>query len=113
MPNLGIFSLSDEKCQHMIITLKHPELFADKANLVILRENKVFPINKMTKAPLPGVATSSKGLLQEESELLMVCTSDGFDLDAYKLIDESGYDLTKPLSLGHVIEANPYGFNDT
>ena len=63
----------------------------------------------MTKARLPGVITSSEGLLQKESDLPMVCTSDGFNLDACKLIEESGYDFNKPPSLGHVIDAKPYG----
>jgi len=67
----------------------------------------------MTKAPLPGVVTCSKGLLQEESDLLTVSTSYGFDLDAYKLMEESGYEFTKQLSLGHVIDPKPYGPNDT
>ena len=39
-------------------------------------------------------------------------TSDGLDLNAYKLMDKFGYDFNKTPSLGHVIEAQPYGFND-
>ena len=63
--------------------------------------------------PLLGVTTSSKSLLHEESDLLAMCTSGGFDLDTYKVMEESGYDFTKPLSLGHIIEAKPYGPTDT
>ena len=65
----------------------------------------------MTKTPCFGVATSSKGLLQEESNLLMVHTSDGFDLNAYKLMKESRYDFSKPSSPGYVIDAKRYGPN--
>jgi len=96
----------------MVPTLRHPKLFVNKVNWAILRENGVLPISKTTKAPLPSVASSSKGLLQEESDLPMVCTSDGFNSDAYKLMEESGYDFSKPPSLGHIIDAKPYGLND-
>jgi len=47
----------------MIAALNHPKLFADKVNRVILRENGVLPVSKMTKEHLPGVVSSSKGLL--------------------------------------------------
>jgi len=60
----------------------------------------------------PGVAASSKGLLYEESDLPVVRTSDGLDLDVYKLMDKSGYDFSKPPSLRHVIDTKPYGPND-
>ena len=46
-----IFSLLDKKRQHMAISFKHPELFADKVNWAVLRENGVLPFSKMTKAP--------------------------------------------------------------
>jgi len=63
----------------MVTDLKHLELFADKVSCAIIREIGVLPVSDMTKAPFPRVATSSKGLLQEESSLPMVHTSDGFD----------------------------------
>jgi len=66
----------------------------------------------MTKAPLLGVATSSKGLLQKESDLPTMCTSDRFDRDAYKLMEESRYDFSKPPFSGHIIDVKPYGPND-
>jgi len=96
----------------MVAALKHLELFANKVHWVLLRENGVFPVGKMTKAPLFGVATSSKGLLQKTSDLSMVRTSDGFDLEAYKLVEESGYDFSKSPPLGNVIDAKPYGPKD-
>jgi len=65
----------------------------------------------MTKTPFSSVATSSKGLLQEESNLSMVHTSDGFDQDAYKLMEESGYDFSKLSSPGYVIDVKSYGPN--
>jgi len=40
-------------------TLKCPELFPDKINWTVLREIGVLQVSKMTKAPLPGIATSS------------------------------------------------------
>jgi len=39
-------------------------------------------------------------------------TNDGFDLNAYKLVEKFGYDFSKSPSLGYVIEAKPYGVND-
>jgi len=95
--------LPNEMLQHIVAALKHPELFIDRVNCAILRENGVLPINK-TKAPLPDVGTSSKGLFQEESGLPRVRTSDGFDLNAYKLMKKSDYDFSKPPPLGNVIE---------
>jgi len=71
----------------------------------------VLQVSKVTKAPFPSVATS-KGLLQEESSMSIVHTSNGFDLDAYKLMDELGYDFSKLPSLGQIIDAKPYGPND-
>jgi len=68
--------------------------------------------NKLTKAPLPDFIASSKGLLQEKSDLPRVCTSDGFDPNVYQLIEKFNYDFSKPPSLGHVIEANSYALND-
>jgi len=43
----------------------------------------------------------------------MVHTSDGFDLDTYnKLMEGSGYDFSKPPSIGHVIDTKLYGPKD-
>ena len=72
----------------------------------------MLPVSKMTKAPPLGVATSSNSLLQEESGLPMARTSDGFDPDAYKLMEELGYHFSKPPSLRYIIDAKPYGLND-
>jgi len=58
-----IFSQPNETHQHMVIALKHPELFSDKVNWAILRENGVLPANTMIKALLHRVVTSSKGFL--------------------------------------------------
>ena len=41
----------------------------------------------------------------------MVHTSDGFDPNAYKLMEESGSDFRKPPSSGYVIDIKPYGPN--
>ena len=86
--NLGqVFSLPNEPRQHIATTLKHPNLFADKVSYAILRENGILPLNKMTEATFLGITTSSKGLLQEESNLPTLYISDGFDSDTYKLMD--------------------------
>jgi len=99
-----IFSLPNEARQHMVTPLKHPELFSDKVNWGNLRENGVLPVSKMTKAPFSR-------LLEEESNLPIMDTSDRFDPDAYNLMEESGYDFSEPQSPGYVIAAKPYGTN--
>jgi len=67
----------------------------------------------MAKASLPSFIASSKRLLQKESDLLSVRTSDGFNLNAYKQMKTSGYGFNKPPPLGNVIKAKPYRLNDT
>ena len=51
-------------------------------------------------------------LKHPESNLPTVHTSNGFDPDTYKLMDELGYHFSKPPSPGHVIDSNPYEPND-
>jgi len=69
--------------------------------------------SKVTRAPLAGFVMSSKGSLQEEADLPKVCTEDEFDPSAYKLLKKLGYDFNKPVPLGRLIEARPYGINET
>ena len=47
------------------------------------------------------------------ADLLKVCTEDGFNPNTYKLLKKSGYDFNRPIPLGCVIEAKPYGINET
>jgi len=70
----------------------------NKVNLAILWENNVFSIHKahyskLAEATLPSFVASSKGFLQEESNLSRVHRSDDFHLNAYKLMEKSGYDF--------------------
>jgi len=80
----------------------------NEANWAMLKQNDVHPIHmstfsKLTKATLHTFIGASKGLFQEEIDLPRVCTSDGFDLNSYKLMKRSGYDFNKPTSLRHII----------
>jgi len=89
----------------------------NKVDWVVLRKNDALSLHKAsysksTKAPLPSFVTSSKGLLQEESDLPRVCTSNVFNPNACKLMEKFGYEFSEPPSLGHVIEEKPYGLND-
>jgi len=54
-----MFTLPNETRQHMVTALKHLELFVNKVNCAILRENIVLAVSKMAKEPLLGVTTSS------------------------------------------------------
>ena len=56
---------------------------------------------------------SSKESLQEKGDLSKVWTDDGFDPNVYKLLKKSGYDFNRPVPLGYVVEAKPYGINKT
>ena len=96
----------------MVAALKHLALVANKASCATLGENGALQVSKMTKTLFPGVATSSKGLLREAGNLPVVHTSNGFDPNAYKLMEESGYDFSKSPSPGHVIDTKHYGPND-
>jgi len=89
-----------------------------KKPIIVSLEINVLPTHnaskiKVARAPLFGFVVSSKGSLQEESDLLKVHTDGGFDPIAYKLIKKSDYDFDKLVSLGHVIQAKPYSNNDT
>jgi len=84
----------------------------------VLKGKGVLPTHKpnqsnVVRAPLTGFIVSSKGSHQEEVNLLNVCTDDGFDPNAYKLLKKSGYNFNKPVPLGYAIEAKPYGINET
>jgi len=81
-------------------------------------KNGVLPLhkachNKIAVTPFLDFVASYRGPLQEEGGLSKVCTSDGFDQNAFKLMKRSGYDFGKPPVLGIVVEARPYGLNDT
>ena len=78
----------------------------------VLPTHKATP-SKVAKAPLASFVMSSKGSLQEEADLPKVLTEDGFDPKAYKLLKKSGYDFNKPVPLGRLIKAKPYGINET
>ena len=69
--------------------------------------------NKIVAVLLPGFVASFRGLLQEEGGLPKARTSDGFDPNVYRLMKRSTDDFSKPPLLGSVIEAKPYGLNDT
>jgi len=42
-----------------------------------------------------------------------VRTEDGLDPNLHKLLKKSGYDFNRPVPLGRVLEAKPYGINET
>ena len=90
----------------------------NEASCCVLKEEGVLPVHranpsKLTKASLPSFVASSKGSLQEESELLMMRVSDEFDPNAQNLMKRPSYDFSKPTPLGHVIEVKPRGLNST
>jgi len=94
------------------------DIKCNKVNFSILKENDMLLVhntryNKLAKAPLPGFIASYKHLIQEASDLLRVHTSDGFDLNACKLMKKSSYDFSKPTPLRNVIKPRPYGLEDT
>ena len=88
----------------------------NEASWRILKGKGVLPVHranpsKLTKVSLPGFVASSKDSLQEESELSKMAISGGCYPNAHKLMKRSSYDFSQSTSLGHVIEAKPYGLN--
>ena len=85
-------------------------------NLNTLKESVTLPMQnmyqpKVSRHPLPGFVPSSKALLKEEEVLSHMCTKDGFDPNAYKLMERAGYNFQSPATLGKVIEVKPHGLN--
>jgi len=68
---------------------------------------------KVSKCPLLGFVSSSKALLKEEEVLPHTRTKDGFDPNAYKVMERAGYNFQNPATLGKVIEVKPHRLNDT
>lgn len=90
----------------------------DEASWLFLKERGVLSVHranpsKLAKVSLPGFVVSSKGSLQEQSELSKMRITDGYDPNTHKLMKKSSYDFIQPTSLGHVIEAKPYRLDST
>lgn len=88
------------------------------SSIQILKNSVVIPIAKAnpppaSKSPLPGFIVSSiKPIIEEEAsphEHARV----RFGTISYKLLAKSGCDFQNPNPSGKVIEATPYGFNET
>ena len=84
----------------------------NEASCCVLKEKGVLPVhkanpNKLIKVSLPGFIASSKGLLQEESEMSKIRISDGCDPSAHTLVKRSNPDFSQPTAL-RLIEAKPY-----
>ena len=63
----------------------------------------------MSRPPIPGFVVSSK----DSDDLPSVLTKEGFDPNAYKLMEKAGYDFQNPATLGKVVEVKPHGLNKT
>ena len=59
----------------------------------------------MSRPPIPGFVVSSK----DSNDLPSVRTKEGFDPNAYKLMEKAGYDFQNPATLGKVVEVKPHG----
>ena len=51
--------------------------------------------------------------MKEENDLPHTRTKEGFDPNAYKLMERAGYDFQNPATLGKVIEVKAHGLNET
>jgi len=67
----------------------------------------------VSRQPLPGFVSSFKALLKEEDGLPHERTKEGFDQNAYKLMERARYDFQSPTTLGKIIEVKPHGFTKT
>ena len=63
----------------------------------------------MIRPPIPGFFVSSK----DSNDLPSMRTKEGFDPNAYKLMEKAGYDFQNAATLGKVVEVKPYGLNET
>ena len=63
----------------------------------------------MSRPPLSGFVVSSK----EGDDLSSARTREGFDPNAYKLMQRAGYEFQNPAALGKVVEAKPHGLTET
>ena len=84
-----------------------------KANEASLGALKEVPYCQRKRCSLPGFVSFSKALLKEEEGLPHTRTKQGFDPNAYKLVERVGYYLQNPTILGKVIEVKPHGLNET
>jgi len=86
----------------------------DGASIITLKGSATVPTLKMWQAkvnrpPLSGFVVFSK----EGDDLPSVWTREGFDPNAYKLMERVGYDLQNPATLGKVVEVKPHGLTET
>jgi len=87
---------------------------ANEASMIALKGNATVPTpkagqSKVSRPPLAGFVISSSG----SDNLPNARTKDGFDPNAYKLMEKAGYDFQNPTTLGRVVEAKPHGLNET
>ena len=86
----------------------------DGATVVTLKESALVLTLKMWQAkvsrpPLSGFVVSS----EEGDDLPSARTREGFDPNAYKLMEKAGYDFQNPAALGKVVKAKPHGLTET
>ena len=103
------FSECTSRCIETKATKKN-----DRANITTLKGSVTVPSLKMWQAklsrpPLSGFAISStKG-----DDLLSAQTKEGFDPNAYELIERVGYDFQNPATLRKVVEVKLHSLTET
>ena len=80
---------------------------ANEASMTALKGNASVPApkagqTKLSRPPLAGFVVSSS----RSDNLLNARTKEGFDLNAYKLMEKAGYDFQNPTTLGKVLKQN-------
>ena len=64
----------------------------------------------MSSSPSSKLVSGSKILLREEQDS-NARTKEGFDPNAYKLMEKAAYDFNNPFLLGKVVELETYSLN--
>jgi len=87
---------------------------ANEVSMIALKGNATVPApkagqSKVSRPPLAGFVVSSSG----SDNLPNAGTEEGFDKNAYKLMEKAGYDFQNLPTLGKVVEAKPHGLNET
>jgi len=87
---------------------------ANEASMTALKGSVMVPTlkawqMKVSRPPFTGFVVSSSG----SNNLLHARTKEGFEPNAYKLMENASYNFQNPATLRKVVEGKPHGLNET
>ena len=86
------------------------------ASLGTLKDSATFPTRnmfqlKVSKPSHLGFILCSKTLFDKEEDFPNTRMKEGFNLNAYKLMEQAGYDFNNPVVLGKLVDVKTYNLN--